>query len=167
MELNPEIFKNMSEINWFNNCGMEPPDDLPFHIQRSIDISSAISTALDPDWQNAGTAAQGDLSGYLAGHHYDSYGGHWNNLSRKSHEIIKSEIMPKVEEALINISADELLDIVLLDLNRIAIHSIYKKHYKRIPDFYERLLKVYKSGHLPCGWIGDFDLWPEGKLVVY
>ncbi len=31
------------------------------------------------------------------------------------------------------------------------------------PGFFMRLLEVYRKGHWPCGWIGEF---PDGKLAV-
>jgi hypothetical protein len=175
MEPNPEIFIRMNAIDWFNNCGKEPPTNLPFQTQRITDISSAIASALDTDWQEAGTAAQNDLTGYLAKSHYEFYGGHWNRLCSTIENHILNNIMPKISEvlavmaneALSRMAVERLSYIVLLDLTRIAIHSAYKKHFRRIPDFYERLLKVYECGHLPCGWVGDIDLWPEGHLVVY
>jgi hypothetical protein len=167
MEPDNEIYMKMNEIKWFVRCGMKPPNDLPFQLQQVTDVNIAIENALDPNWQDAGTAAQGELTGYLARTDYDVYGTSWNRLGDIIEEQIQKETMPKVNEALSRMAAENLSNVVLLDLNRIALHSAYKKRFKKVPDFYERLLKVYESGHLPCGWIGDLDLWPEGKLIVY
>lgn len=167
IELNSEIYASMSAIKWFVHCGMEPPVDLPFRIQQAPDVGVAIEAALDPSWQDAGTAAQGELTGYLAKTDYDVYGTSWNRLAHASRDKMQREIMPAVTDGLARISAEVLSDAVLLDLNRIAIQSAFRKRFKRTPDFYQRLLVVYERGHLPCGWVGDLDSWPEGELVVY
>jgi hypothetical protein len=31
-------------------------------------------------------------------------------------------------------------------------------------DFFRGLMKWYQSGHIPCGWDGN---WPEGKVIVW
>lgn len=167
MELDPGIYEKMRAIDWFRQCGMELPTDLPFHIQRAPDIVATIASARAPSWQDAGTAAQGELTRYLAKTNYEVYGTNWNRLARASRERMEQDVMPGVKEALARISTEVLSDVVLLDLNRIAIRSAFSKQFRRVPDFYERLLVVYENGHLPCGWIGDLDLWPQGQLVVY
>jgi len=32
------------------------------------------------------------------------------------------------------------------------------------PRFYLHLFEIYRAGHFPCGWNGD---WPKGKLIVF
>lgn len=166
MELNSEVFVDLSAIAWFGRCGTELPNDLPFRVQRVPDISAAITSALGSSWQDARTEAQGDLTGYLAEHHYDAY-DYWNQLSRMSRDRIQKEIMPSVNEVLRDMRAQSLSDSVLLDLTRIALWFAYSKRFRRVPDFFETLLVVYEHGHLPCGWSGDLAQWPEGRLIVY
>lgn len=167
MEPNPEVFATMIAIKWFVRCGMEPPVDLPFRIQRAPNACAAIEDALDPSWRDAGTAAQGELTGYLARTDYDVYGTSWNQLGDAIEARILADIMPKVDDALRRIGAGKLQGVVLLDLTRIGLYCSYSKRFKRAPDFYQRLLKVYEHGHLPCGWVSDLALWPEGILQVY
>lgn len=166
MELHAEIVRRLGEIDWFRGCGTQPPSDLPFHVKPAPDAATAIQSALGSLWRDARTEAQGDLTAYLAKNHPEA-DCFWNELSTRARERIQGEVMPIVNEALGRISAESLWDVVLLDLNRIAIHSAYRKRFRRLPDFYERLLIVYERGHLPCGWVGDFDSWPEGQLLVY
>ena len=167
IEPNAEIFTMMSAIKWLVHCGMEPPVDLPFQIHRASSINMAIESALDATWQDAGTAAQGELTGYLAKTDYDVYGTSWNGLGVAIETRIMADVIPPVGDALRNLGAERLLDMVLLDLTRIGLYFAYSKRFRRLPDFYRRLLIVYERGHLPCGWVGDLDLWPDGTLVVY
>lgn len=167
MELDLDVYQKMRAVNWFSQCGLEPSNELPFQFQRATDVDAAIASACASGWRDAGTAAQGELTRYLAKTDYGVYGTNWNRLARDSRERMEKEVMPGVREALAGIAAEVLSDVVLLDLNRIAIRSAFSKQFRRIPDFYQGLLVVYENGHLPCGWIGNLDLWPNGELVVY
>jgi hypothetical protein len=167
MEPNPEIYVRMLAIDWFSRCGNEPPSNLPFQFRRALDSTTAIATARASSWQDAGTAAQGELTSYLARTDYDLYGTSWNWLGDVIENHIKKEIMPSVTEALSRIGTEAISGPVLLDLTRIGLWSTYKKRFRRAPDFFQKLLVVYECGHLPCGWIGNLDLWPEGQLIVY
>jgi hypothetical protein len=167
MELNPEIFMKLLALDWFSRCGIESSDDLPFPVKRLSSVADAIASGQSDLWIDAKTEAQGDLTAYLAKNHSESYGGHWNRLMKASHARIEKEVMPKVNESLTRISAEALSAPILLDLSRIAVCSAYSKRFRRVPDFFQRLLVVYERGHLPCGWSGSLDSWPEGKLVIY
>jgi hypothetical protein len=167
MEPNPEIFAKLLTLNWFRRCGAESPAHLPFPVQRVSSVADAIASSQSDLWADAKTEAQGDLTGYLAKNHSESYGGHWNRLGDALEERIQREVMPRVNEALGMIGAEVLSGAVLLDLTRIALWSAYSKRFRRVPDFFQKLLVVYECGHLPCGWSGALDMWPEGQLVIY
>ncbi len=166
MDLNDDIYANMIAINWLSRCGSESQSDMPFPVQRIQAVTDAIASALGPTWQDARTEAQGDLTGYLAKHHADAYNS-WNQLAKASRQRIQKDVMPKVNEGLDRLSLNALREVVLLDLNRIALQSAYAKRFRRAPNFFQKLLAVYEHGHFPCGWSGDLHSWPEGRLIVY
>lgn len=166
MELNADIYTKLVATDWFRHCGSEPPSNMPFPVQRVSTAAEAIASALGPTWQDVRTEAQGDLTGYLAKHHPDA-DACWNQLAMASRQRIQNEVMPQVNDALRRISAGALSDAVLLDLNRIALQSAYAKRFRRVPDFFQKLFTIYERGHLPCGWSGDLQAWPEGQFVVY
>lgn len=166
MELDDDIYARMAEIDWFRDCGRDGLDDLPFPARQGRSAKEAIASALQAAWQDARTEAQGDLTAYLAKHHDSEYDD-WNRLGSLSRRRILDRIMPNVTAALRDIHATPLVDSVLLDLNRIALHSTYSRRFTRIPDFFSRLFLVYQRGRLPCGWEGDIGEWPKGHLLVY
>lgn len=165
MEPNPEIHAKFPTLEWFSRCGVES-DDFLFPVKRVATVAEAIAHAQSDLWADAKTEAQGDLTGYLAKNHYNDYGD-WNRLGDAIEKRIQNEVMPKVNDALGRISAGELSDAVLLDLNRIALQSAYAKRFRRVPDFFQKLFAIYERGHLPCGWSGDLQAWPEGQFIVY
>lgn len=56
---------------------------------------------------------------------------------------------------------------ILVDLNLAALEITYRRKFPKAPIFFGRLLEVYEAGHLPCGWVGDLDDWPNGELLVH
>jgi len=166
MEANPEIFAKLLALNWFTQCGVESPNEFPFPVERLKSIGDAVASAQSDIWTDTRTEAQGDLTGYLAKNHYDAYSD-WNHLGDVLEERIQKEVMPKVNNALGRIGAEVLSGPILLDLTRIALWSAYSKRFRRVPDFFQKLLMVYERGHLPCGWMGTLDSWPEGQLIIY
>lgn len=114
-----------------------------------------------------GPKPRGDLTGYLAKTDYAAYGGHWNRLAKESRQRIEEQVMPAVSVALERLQAAQLAEGILLDLNRIALHSAYMKRFPRVPVFFGDLARVYEHGHLPCGWVGDLDAWPVGSMLFF
>ena len=51
-----------------------------------------------------------------------------------------------------------------LSLGGGAVYSAWDKWGFDQNEFFDRMLKIYLSGHLPCGWSGEY---PEGKFFVY
>ncbi len=166
VDLNYEIYSKMIAIDWFSHSGSELPSDLPFPVQRISTLSDAVQSALGQMWQDVRTEAQGDLTGHLAKRHSDAYAS-WNSLAKESRQRMQKDVMPRVNDRLGQICASALSETVLLDLNRIALHSAYAKRFGKIPEFFLKLLAVYECGHLPCGWNGRLTFWPEGHLIVY
>ncbi len=167
MELDPEIYERLKSIEWFAQCGRELTHDFGFAVEPARSLSEAMTGMRSDRWQDARTEAQGDLTGYVSKHRMDLYGGHWNRLARESRQRILTEIMPAVSNALANLTTEPIADIVLLDLNRIALHASYRKRCPKVPSFFDRLMSIYAAGRLPCGWTGDIESWPVGKFVVY
>lgn len=169
MNLDPEIYQRFLETPWLRKCGTGPAI---MTADKSIiwltSTEEAILNISSTGWVDAGTEAQGELTGYLARNHYNSYGGHWNRLARESRSILDSQVKPEIEKAIVISPVPiSVLPQIMLDLNRIALFSVFHKQFKKIPDFFGQLASIYEAGFLPCGWKGDLNEWPKGHLVVY
>jgi len=164
--LNTDILAEFGKTNWFGRLG-ERSDGDSLEWMTAANLSEATASAKSVLWQDVKTHAQGDLTGYLATHFYQEYSNFWNKLVRAYREHIERETMPRVVNSLKGIGAEPLAEDILLDLIRIGVHATYKKRFHRVPDFFQDLFIVYRSGHLPCGWTGTLDSWPEGQLLIY
>lgn len=156
----------MTCIDWFRRCGLGLATNLHMHARFAPNIAAAITSAHGSEWKWVGTEAQGDLTAYLASKHSAEYCD-WNRLGDNIEEHLKLKVMPAVNAALTSLGAESLSDTVLLDLTRIALWSSYKKHFRNVPDFFRMLFIIYDCGHLPCGWDGEIESWPEGRFVIY
>lgn len=167
MKLDPEIYAMLGRIEWFKQCGVVPHDHFDFETESIQSLSVALNGIKSVQWQDVRTEAQGDLTGCLAKKCNNLYGGYWNRLAKESRQRIETEIMPSISEALLQLDSAEIMGSILLDLNRIALYWSYQKQCRGVPCFFKNLLKVYEVGRLPCGWCGNLDDWPIGRLIVY
>ena len=80
---------------------------------------------------------------------------------------IKSKYMNEIREKIENKWVDEkskqyVIDDVQFNVLTLFMLDYYSEYYQS--DFYERMLAIYLSGHLPCGWSGEY---PKGRFIVY
>ncbi len=43
----------------------------------------------------------------------------------------------------------------------------YRQRFPKAPAFFEKLVRVYEAGRLPCGWDGSLEEWPNGCLLIH
>jgi len=167
MNIASDLYPALGSVRWFSALGNQLPT-FDFNVVRFVDLQAAAGGFSSDLWADAKTEAQGDLTGYLAKHHYSAYGGHWNTLAKQSRALVEKAIAANVGEALsqAGLSAD-MLQPILVDINRAALEVAYRRKFPKAPVFFERLLKVYEAGHLPCGWDGRMNRWPEGNLMAF
>jgi hypothetical protein len=99
-------------------------------------------------------------------------GGWPASLARTSLPEITAEVRASIGKRMADLIAAKawvqcLHATVLLDINLAAVEVAYRRRFPKAPIFFEHLLQVYEAGHLPCGWDGDLDDWPNGELIVY
>lgn len=168
MNLAHDIYPHLGAISWLTTVGQEPRPQFEFSVTYAETRDSALSAFNSNLWVDAKTEAQGDLTGYLAKHHNNAYGGHWNNIAKQSRALVEAAIKAKLVAAL-NEQAfpPEMIQSILVDVNRAALEIAYRKKFPKVPLFFERLLRVYEAGRLPCGWNGSMSDWPAGNVIVF
>jgi len=82
--------------------------------------------------------------------------------------VVRASMGKQMAERLIAKAWDECLAAWILGHAALALMEMtYRRRFQKAPVFFETLLSVYESGHLPCGWDGELDCWPQGRLLVY
>jgi len=154
-------------VPWLQSCGGELSSDLT-DVQRATDESQARMLFSSDDWADARNEAQGDLTGYLSKHHYDAYGGHWNNLVKETTKLLEGEVLDSLRSALQQRGwPNEMIRPIIVDLTRAVLECSYRTKFRKAPAFFGTVLAIYKAGHLPCGWSGNLSQWPEGAIIAY
>lgn len=168
MNLAHDIYPLLEQVSWLSTVGQEPQPQFEFRVTYAGSRDAALNAFNSDVWGDAKTEAQGDLTGYLSKHHYHAYGGHWNALAKQSRALVEKAISSKVANALNEKDLPaEMLPAILVDLNRAALEIAYRKKFPKAPAFFERLLRIYEAGRLPCGWTGTMSTWPEGNVVFF
>jgi hypothetical protein len=168
VQLDNDFYGRLRSIRWLNACGSPDRPILGREISWVEDRITALSLVKSDLWQDAKTEAQGDLTGYLAKHHYSDYGGQWNMLAKQSKALLERDLSQPLAEGLQKAGiSEDLKAIVLVDLNRAALETAYRRKFPKAPMFFEQLVALYESGRLPCGWDGVMDNWPRGRIIAF
>lgn len=164
VEINKEFIERLYNIPWFHNCDEDIKD-------LGIKVSSkeeAIKRNSSTKWANTVMGFQGDLTVKLSkrqlSHDGDEY-KLWNGLANEC----KSIYTPKLDEIwaakleLADLNTKEIINMVRFCVLAIIMSDAYR-NIVPVDTFFENLLKIYESGHLPCGWSGKKD---KGTFYVY
>ena len=87
----------------------------------------------------------------------------WNTITVGIKNYLKDGIFKVVREKL---SQSDLPDSIFVSVEWDILSYCQELAYKKynIPTFYSHLIQIYKNGHLPCSYKGDF---PNGTILIY
>lgn len=163
-----DIYPALELVPWLSTIGQEPYPQFEFPVTYVESLEVALESFNSEIWADVKTEAQGDLTGYLSKHHHDSYGGYWNSLARQSRALLEQAVFLKLTATLERVGlSTEMYQVILVDLNRAALEISYRRKFPAAPFFFERLLRVYEAGRLPCGWNGSLSEWPAGNVIAF
>ena len=161
MTLEKEFVESILNCQWLQRCGQK--DSLGFEVEYLDNKKEVEKNINSVKWENICLDKKGDFTTYLFKNHKAEYNKYWNDEVETIKEQYLSKITEKVNMALTNsgLSVD-ILDDINMNLLSIFMLEYYSEYYSC--DFYNKMLKIYLAGHLPCGWIGEY---PDGKFIVY
>ena len=158
------FIQDLQRIDWFGACGQPVSRVQPFHIMPTGSWPEAIAHCSDQAWEDATLQASNRLSAFLHHHHHRDY-QQWNALAAAAKTRIVAPLAatrwrPFAEA---NGLDEVLVDCVSWDVLGAAMEHAYR-HCDGRPAFFLPLLQVYRAGHFPCGWSGQ---WPDGQLLAW
>lgn len=165
----PEFVQSLHAMAWFSRCGQSLSADLaaslPFEVAPVATLKKAMRQWGSAQWEDATLEARNELTGFLAVHARDAY-QQWNTIT----QLAKVEVaQPLAEEFWRPYAQQQGLDADFLHCVQWDILALCMEHAYRqqrgLPQFFHALLKVYASGHMPCGWEGG--KYPKGRLLVW
>ncbi|KQO01110.1 hypothetical protein [Paenibacillus sp. Leaf72] len=153
--------EQIAEIAWFSKCGEGA--DFTLHYEYScLNNWREAEKSLNSRWDNFKLEIRNGLTVALHKEHLDAY-RQWNSITIEAKKLLKNGVLNDISLYAKNNHLNEsVYESVEWDLLAAMMEHAYSPYIK--PGFYTQLLKVYQSGHIPCGWKGK---WPEGQLLVF
>lgn len=162
MVFDEQVVKRLLNCDWLSNCGRTDVE-IPGVQCEWVTKNEAFKKISGLKWENTCLEGQNEVTRYLFLNHNEEYNRKWNERV----EYIKETYVPVVEK---NVReklkqyefSEEILTDIRFNVIGILVVSSYKEYYHSV--FFEKLLDIYTSGHLPCGWHGRY---PKGVIMVY
>lgn len=155
MYLPQDLYPSLERVPWLAFAGRQPQSQFEFPVTYVRTAELALEGFNSALWSDAKTEAQGDLNGYLAKHHYNSYGGHWNNLAKQSHALVEQAVGAKLAAALNGkVFPAEMLQPILTDINRAMLEVAYRRKFPKVPIFLRDYYVSMKQGGFRAAGMG-------------
>jgi hypothetical protein len=156
--------RELEAVEWFVACGKPFTVSLPFPMATVSSWSEAIEQCSDPLWEHVTLEARNELTIFLHAHHHDA-DQNWNVITDAAKERVITPLLDRVWRpfAARQGFGKVLLDCIAWDVLTAIMEHEYRDCVGR-PEFFLHLLKVYRGGHFPCGWLGE---WPKGQLLAW
>lgn len=162
--MNEAFARELEAQDWFVACGQPLTISLPFPVSQVGSWREAIDRCSDQSWEDVTLEARNRLTVFLHTHHRDDY-RNWNAITIAAKQRVVTQLMDRVwlPFAEQNGFGKVLVDCVSWDVMAAIMEHEYRDCLNR-PEFFLHLLQVYRAGHFPCGWSGE---WPAGRLLVW
>ena len=179
LTIDEKLVDRILNCNWLANCGTigeEPPGvRYDWETDKEEVIKYVNSDKMKFIWDSICLEEQNKVTSFLFSNHPGEYHGKWNQYADEAKEILLPHIVPAITEQIdrLELPQKAVLDDIHFNVIGMAITSYYRE-YVHSP-FYDNLLDIYCSGHLPFGWRGKYPLYgtgwygkaPKGVIRVY
>jgi hypothetical protein len=156
--------QDLESINWFASCGQPISSTVPFPVTIVDSWTVAIELCSKQSWEDFTLEAQNRLTEFLHNYHRSAYQS-WNTIVITAKERIVNPLTNRIWRPF---SEEHGFGKVMVDCVSWDVLGAIMEHEYRYcsdrPEFFKHLLQIYRAGHFPCGWNGD---WPTGDLLVW
>lgn len=129
-------FARLQSVQWFCKCGQPWQDFNVNSVQLLKNKEEAISSIQAKSWAWVRDEALNDLTGYLAKHHYNSYGGHWNKMVLEARSRAQRELNANITDGLQQAGFDSsIVSFILYDITMAALEFTYRRNFPKAPFF--------------------------------
>jgi hypothetical protein len=158
------LARELEAVDWFAACGQPLEIGLQFPFARVGSWAEAIERCSDQSWEDTTLEARNRLTVFLHTHYRDNYRD-WNAITVAAKDRVVTPLIDRVWRPFTERHGfgKVLVDCVSWDVLAAIMESEYKGCLGR-PEFFLHLLRVYRAGHFPCAWSGE---WPAGRLLVW
>ncbi|MBE5914911.1 MAG: hypothetical protein E7274_12770 [Pseudobutyrivibrio ruminis] len=144
------IINEIIQCKWLSRLGVK--DHFQFEVEyvSKTEMKKKIKSQA---WENAVLEKRGDFTVFLHKNFNEEY-QKWNNYTEELKSGLLKEIMEHVNDAL---EAGGFEDFVRVDIqfNILTLLMLYKYENVFSSTFFDQMIEIYLSGHIPCGWNGE------------
>lgn len=155
---------SLRSLPWFERCGETAAFDVPFPSEPVYSWAAAMAACDSPAQEHASLEARNRLTSFLAAR-FPERDRRWNEITS---EVKRGCITPLAEQVWKPFAQSHALGGSFLAAVEWQVLGALMEHEYRdckgLPRFFSHLLEVYRDGHVPCGWVGQ---WPAGKLLFF
>ena len=157
MEGVQQLVTELLDLNWFEKCGIKE-EIQNIDIEYVKDKKTFEKKVSGLNWENKLLSKAGDMSEYI-GNLDEKYLDQSNEKVEYYHEnyipILKSVLQDRLKKY-------GLTDKVLPNTIHNIIIMLKAKHFSKLytDTFWDQILEIYKSGHVPCGY-------KKGVFLIY
>ena len=161
MEINNEFIDKVLCCDFLGNCGKV--DELKVDIKYVDSEAMANEMICSEEWENIVLEERGKFTSFLSKNHRELFNKYWNQVVEEIKYLYMENIQLRIDNNWNNDrSKQSVADDVIFNIITLFMLDYYSEYYQS--EFFDKMLAIYLSGHLPCGWCGDY---PEGKFYIY
>lgn len=163
MEIKETMVNELVKCEWLQYCGEQQRTQYDFDVLFYQNATKAMDTITTIKWENICLNESGNITSYLAIHNKEEYNKNWNQLVRRVKIEVFPQIVEKIQEGIrLKCLPDSIINDIKFNLVNILVSDAFSNHYRS--EFYHQMYQIYISGHLPCGWDGEY---PSGRIIVF
>ncbi len=158
----PQVLERVASIPWLSEVGQ------PFAgsgFQRTTDEREAVRLITAPEWDDFRLEMRNEMTGFLAKRWSQNY-TEWNNSAKALRGFWDTQILSSVQAA---VAQRRLPAEVLDDIRWDVVTYLQEEAFRQCqpPRFFNRLIRIYEQGHLPCSIDPIDTLISEGTIILY
>ena len=183
LEINLELIEELKNIKWLENIGRKieiaelypMKKEIVFHMNKvekkvfPISIKTInsydnfIQSLKSIEWENTTLEIENLLTVYLNDKYNKEY-QEWNKIVKIATEYYENDIKSTINlNNILKEDKETIIQDIRWNIMGILLENSYA-NLKKESYFKYVIFEIYKNGHIPCGWEGEF---PNGKLLIY
>ncbi len=157
--------QELEAVDWFAACGQPLAVSLPFPLAPVGGWAEAIERCSDQSWGGRHLGGPQPADGVPSHPPPRRLPGTGTPSTVAAKERVVTPLMDRVWRPFAERHGfgKVLVDCVSWDVLAAIMEHEYRDCPGR-PEWFLQLLRVYRAGHFPCGWAGE---WPAGQLLVW
>ena len=156
-----KLYDKLMNCNWFEKCGSKETKFEGFDYIWAKNIADVEKNINSTKWENTCIEEMNEISACLS--EFQDLLDLWNEQVENTKKNYIPTIINIVKSSAEKYSLPEsVCKDVQWNILMCFICDFYSEQYNS--EFYNRLLEIYLSGHLPCGYKGRFQ---KGSIIIY